>query len=88
MGHLEGVGETGPVRLGFDRRVRLEFHGSKNQFGRRPAAVPGTGLGGRATRPCGRCFVRYEERPQSTTHSGRVVASAHLWSVGGIRGCK
>lgn len=29
MDHLEGVGETGPVRLGFDRRVRLEFHGSK-----------------------------------------------------------
>lgn len=29
MGHLEGAGETGPVRLGFDRRLRLEFHGSK-----------------------------------------------------------
>jgi len=29
MGHLEGAGETGPVRLGFDHRVRLEFHGSK-----------------------------------------------------------
>jgi len=29
MDHLEGVDETGSVRLGFDRRVRLEFHGSK-----------------------------------------------------------
>jgi hypothetical protein len=29
MGHPEGAGETGDVRLGFDRRVRLEFHGSK-----------------------------------------------------------
>ncbi len=29
MGHLEGAGETGDVRLGFDRRVRLKFHGSK-----------------------------------------------------------
>jgi len=27
--HLEDAGETGAVRLGFDRRVRLEFHGSK-----------------------------------------------------------
>ena len=29
MDHLEGAGETGDIRLGFDRRVRLEFHGSK-----------------------------------------------------------
>ncbi len=29
MDHPEGAGETGDVRLGFDRRVRLEFHGSK-----------------------------------------------------------
>lgn len=29
MDRLEGAGETGAVRLGFDRRVRLEFHGSK-----------------------------------------------------------
>ena len=29
MDHPEGAGETGAVRLGFDRRVRLEFHGSK-----------------------------------------------------------
>ncbi len=28
-GQLLGVDETGDVRLGFDRRVRLEFHGSK-----------------------------------------------------------
>ena len=29
MDHPEGAGETGDGRLGFDRRVRLEFHGSK-----------------------------------------------------------
>ena len=29
MDHLEGADELGAVRLGFDRRVRLEFHGSK-----------------------------------------------------------
>ena len=29
MAHREGARETGDVRLGFDRRVRLEFHGSK-----------------------------------------------------------
>jgi hypothetical protein len=29
MDHPEGASETGDVRLGFDRRVRLEFHGSK-----------------------------------------------------------
>jgi hypothetical protein len=29
MDHLEGANETGSVRLGFDRRVRLTFHGSK-----------------------------------------------------------
>jgi hypothetical protein len=29
MDHPEGEGEMGSVRLGFDRRVRLEFHGSK-----------------------------------------------------------
>jgi hypothetical protein len=29
MDHPEGADETGDVRLGFDRRVRLEFHGSK-----------------------------------------------------------
>ena len=29
MDHPEGAGATGDVRLGFDRRVRLEFHGSK-----------------------------------------------------------
>jgi len=29
MGHPVGAGETGVVRLGFDRRLRLEFHGSK-----------------------------------------------------------
>ena len=29
MDHPEGAGETGDVRLGFDRRVRLEFHCSK-----------------------------------------------------------
>ena len=29
MDHPEGARETGDVRLGFDRRVRLEFHGSK-----------------------------------------------------------
>jgi hypothetical protein len=29
MDHLEGTGKTGAVRPGFDRRVRLEFHGSK-----------------------------------------------------------
>ena len=29
MGHPEGARETCDVRVGFDRRVRLEFHGSK-----------------------------------------------------------
>ena len=29
MDHPEGASETDDVRLGFDRRVRLEFHGSK-----------------------------------------------------------
>jgi hypothetical protein len=29
MDHPEGAGETGDIRLGFDRRMRLEFHGSK-----------------------------------------------------------
>ena len=29
MDHQKGAGETGNVRLGFDRRVRLKFHGSK-----------------------------------------------------------
>ena len=29
MDHPAGASETGGVRLGFDRRVRLEFHGSK-----------------------------------------------------------
>jgi hypothetical protein len=29
MDHPEGAGETGDIRLGFDRRVQLEFHGSK-----------------------------------------------------------
>ena len=29
MDHPKGAGETGDVRLRFDRRVRLDFHGSK-----------------------------------------------------------
>ena len=29
MDHPKGASETGGARLGFDRRVRLEFHGSK-----------------------------------------------------------
>lgn len=29
MDHPEGASETDDARLGFDRRVRLEFHGSK-----------------------------------------------------------
>ncbi len=29
MDHLEDASETGDVRFGFDRRVRMEFHGSK-----------------------------------------------------------
>ena len=29
MVHPEGARETGEFRVGFDRRVRLEFHGSK-----------------------------------------------------------
>jgi hypothetical protein len=29
MDHPKGASETGDTRLGFDRRVRLEFHGSK-----------------------------------------------------------
>ena len=29
MDHPKGAGKTDNVRLGFDRRVRLEFHGSK-----------------------------------------------------------
>ncbi len=29
MDHPEGAGKTDDARLGFDRRVRLEFHGSK-----------------------------------------------------------
>jgi hypothetical protein len=29
MGHPEGAGKTGDVWLGFDPRIRLEFHGSK-----------------------------------------------------------
>ena len=29
MDHPKGASETGYIRLGFDRRVRLEFHGSK-----------------------------------------------------------
>ena len=29
MDHPEGAGKTGDARLGFDSRVRLEFHGSK-----------------------------------------------------------
>ncbi len=29
MDHPKGASETDGARLGFDRRVRLEFHGSK-----------------------------------------------------------
>jgi hypothetical protein len=29
MDHPEGAGKTDDARLGFDRRVRLKFHGSK-----------------------------------------------------------
>lgn len=29
MGHPKGAGNTDNVRFGFDRRERLEFHGSK-----------------------------------------------------------
>ena len=29
MVHLAGASKMGDIRLGFDRRVRLEFHGSK-----------------------------------------------------------
>ena len=29
MKHPEGAGKTGGIRLGFDRRLRLKFHGSK-----------------------------------------------------------
>ena len=29
MDHPEGAGETGDGRLGFDRRVRLEFRGTQ-----------------------------------------------------------
>jgi hypothetical protein len=29
MDHPEGAGKPGDARLGFDRRVRLEFHGSQ-----------------------------------------------------------
>ena len=29
MDHREGADKTGDVRLDFDRRVRLEFHGTK-----------------------------------------------------------
>lgn len=29
MDHPEGAGETDDIRLGFDRRARLEFHSSK-----------------------------------------------------------
>ena len=33
MDHPEGEGEMGDGRLNFDRRVRLEFHGSKISSG-------------------------------------------------------
>ena len=29
MKHRKGADKSGDIRLGFDRRVRLEFHGSK-----------------------------------------------------------
>ena len=29
MNHLKGADKSGDIRLGFDRRLRLEFHGSK-----------------------------------------------------------
>ena len=44
MDHPEGARETGGMRLGFDRRVRLEFHGSTERFSRSEISYAGFDL--------------------------------------------
>ena len=85
MDHREGADKTGDVRLGFDRRVRLEFHGSKISSNgglllfRELDEV--LGLHDIA----GRIAERHANWPQSPALTGRPVAPVGLWSAGRVR---
>jgi hypothetical protein len=50
MEHPTGESNDSSLRVDFDRRLKLEFHGSRHHFRRRATRLPGTGRRARLDR--------------------------------------
>jgi hypothetical protein len=90
MGHLAGEEHNGSLRFDDDRRLKLEFHGSKvtSDFGLRVACIPRTRRRARADRNGQTSAHRWEDRNEQPARPDRAIPADGVRAPRLIRGCQ